>query len=607
MAGVSVRGWGLFAGLVRGVVEALPGGQPGRWPGVIDARGAKEMALEVMHAPVAQHGGVFLRLHPFGDDLQIEIVGQIGDGADEILIVGIFGQLVAEHAVELDEIDVEHFQVAVGGVAGAEIVDGHLAAHGAQPGDEAHGFVQLVEHHGFGDLHHQTRGDLRIAGQKADQAVEPAGIGGGDAGDVHGQIGVFVVAQGLHHQLHDIEVDEADEAQFLGDGDEMGGGDDVAGVVLHAQQGFVHDRLAAPGVHDGLEGQGETVLLERIDDLGGAAGVDGALGDAVGGGLVDDRRAHGHAHGLGQGFFGAGDGGVMLVGVQRQDGRADGEHGPDGAAGGLDDMLVGHRKEALGGDFQIFLAAVVQDEAELGFAVAGHGVSGAGDALEALAHPGDDLLGDVITVGVGDDGNVVHRSDHEGAAGVAHLRSQDGLVQGLAHAGAVHQAGEGIVAALIMELLVVLVALVDAPDDAEDLLRALAVMGEPAAGVLHPGLFVTVLAPGADHVFDAEGHALAGVHLGGAHDRVIAAGDVFTIQQAGEGAARPELFLVVDSQNLGGVGAPGQGVGGDVPVINGLPHGVDGAGDEAILAFLGEGIVVHFMKLHGYANRLGRT
>src|SRR6478735_11396372 len=87
-----------------------------------------QAALDVVAAPVAQHAGGLLVLHPFGNRLDIEAAGEVDQGLDEGAVVGGTGDVLHEGAVDLDDVDAELAQIAERGVAGAEIVDGDAAA-----------------------------------------------------------------------------------------------------------------------------------------------------------------------------------------------------------------------------------------------------------------------------------------------------------------------------------------------------------------------------------------------------------------------------------------------------------------------------------------------
>ena len=69
-------------------------------------------------------------------------------------------------APSIDDIDAELAQVAERGVAGAEIVDGDTAAKVFDAGDEAAGFVDILDRRAFGDLDGEALGDARMRAQQ---------------------------------------------------------------------------------------------------------------------------------------------------------------------------------------------------------------------------------------------------------------------------------------------------------------------------------------------------------------------------------------------------------------------------------------------------------
>ena len=83
---------------------------------------------------------------------------------------------------------------------------------------------------------------------------------------------------------------------------------------------------------------------------------------------------------------------------------------------------------------------------------------------------------------------------------------------------------------------------------------------------------------GAEKIFDLEGNAIAFIDGMAAHDGVIAAGDIVTIEEIGIGPAGGGGIGLAADDRLH-VGAPGNGVGFGDPMVGGFAHGFHGALD----------------------------
>ena len=229
-----------------------------------------------------------------------------------------------------------------------------------------------------------------------------------------------------HRHLDDGAVDQAHQPQLLGDGDQMSGGDDLARRIGHAQQGLVKNRNPGRGIDHRLEGQAETLFPQAADDLGGAVGIEGALGKALRRGLVDDIAVGGEFPRLGQRLFGARHRGVGVGGMFRQDQRADRQQRPDRPALGLDHAFARHAQEALGGNAQVLFDAAIENQPELRARIAGDGVAGAHHLAEPAAHVDDHFVGDLEAIGVVHHRQIVDGGDDEGAMGAVPRRHRHG-------------------------------------------------------------------------------------------------------------------------------------------------------------------------------------
>ncbi len=152
---------------------------------------------------------------------------------------GILGKVAHEGAVDLDGIDGQRLEMAKRGEARAEIVERDAAAEFAQRRDEAGRFLDVVQRRGFGDLDDEPAGDLGPALQQRGRPPQPGAIGRGKARDVEAEADPRMRRHLRDRLFQHIAVDQADEAELLDRCDELGGGDDAAVGLDHAQQALV--------------------------------------------------------------------------------------------------------------------------------------------------------------------------------------------------------------------------------------------------------------------------------------------------------------------------------------------------------------------------------
>ena len=113
---------------------------------------AHQEALQIVAAPLDQHGCGLLVLDPFGDGRQAEPFGEPDDGAHEQPVVCRSREVLHERAVDLDDVDAQPAQVAERGIAGAEIVDRDAAPEILGARDEAGRIIDVLERRHLGDL-----------------------------------------------------------------------------------------------------------------------------------------------------------------------------------------------------------------------------------------------------------------------------------------------------------------------------------------------------------------------------------------------------------------------------------------------------------------------
>ncbi len=121
---------------------------------------AEQLALRLVAAGLAQERELLHGLDAFGDHLHAEAVAHLDDGAHQRRVVAVGGGVAHEGLVDLQRADRELLQRRQRGIAGAEVVDGQVQAHGRQLVEHADGALGIGHQGGFGDLEFQAaRGD----------------------------------------------------------------------------------------------------------------------------------------------------------------------------------------------------------------------------------------------------------------------------------------------------------------------------------------------------------------------------------------------------------------------------------------------------------------
>ena len=100
---------------------------------------AELMALQRVDAERAQHRGFGRSFHRFGHGHRLEMPGEGDERAQEGLLVGVAVDGPAEAAVQLDDVEAEVAQVAIGRGARPEIVQREGDAPGPPMRDEGPG------------------------------------------------------------------------------------------------------------------------------------------------------------------------------------------------------------------------------------------------------------------------------------------------------------------------------------------------------------------------------------------------------------------------------------------------------------------------------------
>ena len=291
-----------------------------------------------------------------------------------------------------------------------------------------------------------------------------------------------------HHQFEHPVIDQAYQAELLGDRDDIGRQQNLAVILLHADQALVERRLARAGFHHGLERHHDPALVERGDDLVGDADIDAALGVAL-----DIRTPHQKRPGAAvfrhiQRFMGAVDGLVGIAGVTRHADRPDRCRDRDRTGLGRHDLVTNAGQKPFGGDIHVVDGAVLQDQPEF---VAGKPAEHIA-AAQAGANPGGDFrnhrVRHVEAESVIDARQMVDADQHEGERGAEACGFLDGLGQRSDQMGAIEFAGQGVVPRQFQQLLVAGVAFIVDADDALGARRPAVGAGKPAAAFLDPEL-----------------------------------------------------------------------------------------------------------------------
>jgi len=530
-------------------------------PRLLERRRAEEVTLEEADAFVAQDRRLLFLLDPFGDDRQVEALGQADEVAQEDLVLGVGREVAHERAVDLDSVDRELLQMTQRGKPGAEIVECHAAAEIAQRAHEARALGDVVQRRGLGDLDDEAAGDLRPVLEDRRDGAQPRAVGRGEAGDVEGEIDRGMLGDFVHRLVEHVAVDQADEAQLLDRGDEIAGGDDLAVLGDHAQQAFAEIDLAGLGRDHRLIGEDQAVLLERaLHALAQREAVAVAAALLLAHAIGHEAVAAG-ALGFRESRFGKRHDVVRGLGLLGKAGCTDRNRRIDGTGGGVDRHLADGRENLFGGDGDVLLGAIGEHDAEAVAADAADDVADAQAAVEPLADLDDDGVGRLVAVGVVDGAELVDADGEIGAGRAGAQAAGDDLVERLAQALFVEVASELVV---MRELLEALLDRLARGDEAEHALDAhgLAARRLGRAAIVHPGV---VAAVEADAVLAVESAAALDVRS----EALVAQRQVVAMDAIGEGLAGRHQ---AEGQALDGA-VPFEAVGGGIPYIGNVAGG----------------------------------
>ena len=213
-------------------------------------------------------------LDALSNDVEVECIGQGGHRSDDRSIVSGGAEITQERPVDLDRVDGEAAEVAERRVAGAEVVDAHSDAMLLQRDDRPERAVDIVHQHGLGDLEVDQRRrhacSIDGPGDPLDQVRLPELLGGEVDGhpDVPPDPGIVAPFRQLPECVVEYpDPDRNDEADGLGDGDELVRRDRAEGRVVPTEQRLEPGDVEARQVEDRLVLEVELIVGERVPEL----------------------------------------------------------------------------------------------------------------------------------------------------------------------------------------------------------------------------------------------------------------------------------------------------------------------------------------------------
>ena len=529
---------------------------------------AHEVALHVVHLEAAQDlqgGGV---LHELGDGLLAQGVGHLDHGLDHGLVHAPVLEPEHEGAVDLELVHRQVLEVGERAEPRAEVVERELAAHLAQAGDEVDGTAEIGDRGGLGDLEGHRPGRHRVLGQRVlDQGHQPLVLHGPPRqvdGETHVEAAAPDRGEPGDGVAHGPPVHVVDEAETLRGRHEAAGQQQLARLHLHPQQGLVVAHRIVAHRHDGLEHQGEAIMVTGVAHARGPAHVLGHAGLLVvlARVQVDAVAALRLGHVAGQ--IGLGQDVVRRLGMVVDQGHADGAGDVERLAAVEELEVLEQAAQVLRRRHRLRAVHVVEQHRELVAAEAGQQVALADVALEQPGAFLEELVPGGVAEGVVDVLELVQVDVEQGAVGAAARHARDDPVEFLVEVLAVVQPGEGVVLGLVGELLLDGLLLRDVAGGAADAAHRPVVVEDgpgveadvvgPPLGIQVHGLVVHQLAP---RHHPGEGLGVALGRLGGLELAEVAAQHLLRRQAVDGGGGPVEVGPAAP-----GVHAPDQVVGG---------------------------------------------
>ena len=437
-------------------------------------------------AELLQDGCRLLIVDPFGDGLQPEGAGERNERFDEYPVGWIGGQVLDERAVDLDLVDGKRAQVAERRIAGAEVVDRHLAAELLKRIAECHGLIEVVDRRRLGDLDRQPLENLAAAACEPVQRDEPLVIRRREARDIERELYVGVPLHVVHGELLGPPVEHPAEVEPLRHSHEIARRYHGAIGALEPEQAFVAGWPQRLRRNNGVQRQMDAAVAQRLDDLVGDQEIALTVALALCIGLVGDIAAGTSRFGPVERIERAADRLLHRCGMGRNLDAADGDLPEELAGRGLDRLRPHRGEKSLGGDAGRGAVALVEDDAELVRGVAADCVATAQPRLQPLADGLDDLVAGVEAERLVDVGEVADAGDEKCRRPVGRAGALDALLQRVVEADAVELARQGVVVGEEQKPLLLLVALVDDAHDSRDLDRHAIRARDDEAMLFHP-------------------------------------------------------------------------------------------------------------------------
>jgi hypothetical protein len=107
---------------------------------------------------LAQEFQLLAGFDAFGNDLEIEALAHVDDGAHDGGIVRVHGDVAHERLVDFQSADGKLLQRRQRRIAGAEVVDGQMQAHGVELVQKSDGALRIRHQGGFRDFQLEAGG-----------------------------------------------------------------------------------------------------------------------------------------------------------------------------------------------------------------------------------------------------------------------------------------------------------------------------------------------------------------------------------------------------------------------------------------------------------------
>lgn len=218
---------------------------------------AEKISLGAVALQVAQNGKLRFVFNAFGNDSETKIVSKIHDAFYDDQIVGVFGQIADERAVNLEFLHGKPLQIAQARISGSKIVDGNFDSVPLEFRKRFNHRFDVVHEHAFGNFEaDMVRTGFRFL--KHFQNVFHEGLGAELAGrkvDRH-PWNLMPFGPPFGNLSADVPDDpfanRNDESRIFGDGDEFFRRNLSEFRMLPTDEGFHGNHLSRGNFDDGL-------------------------------------------------------------------------------------------------------------------------------------------------------------------------------------------------------------------------------------------------------------------------------------------------------------------------------------------------------------------